>query len=255
MAQKTIAFFGASGGVGLAALKHSLAAGHQCIALCRNPSKLTAVLAPETTSNLKVVQGNVRDVEAVSQCLTTPGGRLVDDVIFTVGSRFVMSKMNLEDLHVCEHGMGALLQAIADIRRKQQQQQQQEEEGVGNTLHILAFSTTGMSRFGRDVPLSMVPFYHVALKVPHADKRIMEDKLVESGEAFTVVRASLLFDGNSETDTPVRVGIEDPKSGVIESKAIGYRISREDAGKWIARNFVLGAKEAKYVNKTITVTY
>lgn len=89
------------------------------------------------------------------------------------------------------------------------------------------------------------------LKVPHEDKVIMEDDLVNSGETFTVVRASLLVDGESKK--PVRVGIEDPKSG-RESKAIGYTISREDTGRWIAENVILTAKET-YKNKIAMVTY
>ncbi|KAK7749966.1 hypothetical protein SLS62_008075 [Diatrype stigma] len=266
MAPKTIAFFGASGGVGLAALKHSLAAGHHCIALCRNPSRLTAVLPPETTPNLTVLQGNVRDAGAVARCLLTTGdsdgdsSRLVDQVVFTVGSR-PTKMMQLEDPHVCEAGMAAVLEAVADLRKRDA-----SSSGGTRAPHIVACSSTGISRFGRDVPLPMVPLYHVGLRAPHADKRLMEDGLAASGEAFTIVRPSLLFDGGgsgggdpdgTDTDTLIRVGVEDPGLGVLESKAVGYRISREDVGKWIARNLVLDEGEgmAKYRNKNVTVTY
>jgi hypothetical protein len=109
----------------------------------------------------------------------------------------------------------------------------------------------GLSRFGRDVPLAVVPLYHIMLKVPHEDKVIMEDRLVASQEAYTIVRASLLTDGESTKET--RVGIEDPKTG-RDSKAIGYSISREDTGEWIAENLVL-MRDAKYSNKIATITY
>lgn len=89
------------------------------------------------------------------------------------------------------------------------------------------------------------------LKVPHEDKKAMEDRLVESGEAYTIIRASLLVDG--ETSKEVRVGIEDPKTG-RESQAIGYTISREDTGKWVADNLVLRV-DGRYVNKIVMVTY
>ena len=89
------------------------------------------------------------------------------------------------------------------------------------------------------------------LKVPHVDKKVMEDRLVESGEAYTIVHPSLLVDG--ETSKEVRVGIEDPKTG-RESKAIGYTISREDTGKWIADNLVLKL-DGKYVNKVVMMTW
>ena len=97
----------------------------------------------------------------------------------------------------------------------------------------------------------MVPLYHLLLKVPHRDKKIMEDRLVESGEGFTIIHASLLVNG--ETKKEIRVGIEDPKTG-RESSAIGYTISREDTGKWVADNLVLRLDE-RYVNKIMMVTY
>lgn len=80
---KTVAFLGASTGVGLAALTHILAAGHECIALCRTPSKLTAAFLPTTTPSLKIIEGNAHDISAVSQCLQSSDGKLVDFVITT----------------------------------------------------------------------------------------------------------------------------------------------------------------------------
>lgn len=108
-----------------------------------------------------------------------------------------------------------------------------------------------MSPFGRDIPIAMIPLYHVLLKVPHEDKKAMEDRLVESGEAYTIIRASMLVNG--ETRKVIRVGIEDPKTG-RESEAIGYTISREDTGKWIANNLVLRL-DRRYINKIAMVTY
>ncbi|KAI2473127.1 NAD(P)-binding protein [Annulohypoxylon bovei var. microspora] len=241
MAQKTIAFLGASTGVGLAALKICLDAGHHCIALCRNPSKLTTIFDPKKTPNLVVIQGNAHDVAAVSQCLRASETQLVDEIVSTIGGAFVWSKMTLDDPTVCEKGMVTLLEALSRLRK----------EGLNGRPRIIVCSTTGMSRFGRDVPLPMVPMYQLVLKVPHADKMAMEDKLSASGEDFTIVRASLLIDG--ETKKEVRVGIEDPVKG-LESTAIGYIISREDAGKWVTRNLIM-QKNAKYLNKTATITY
>ena len=79
----------------------------------------------------------------------------------------------------------------------------------------------------------------------------MEERFVSSQETFTIVRASLLTDGESNKE--IRVGIENPKTG-RESSAIGYTISREDTGRWIAENLVLN-RDARYVNKIATVTY
>ena len=137
--------------------------------------------------------------------------------------------------------MAIILESLAQLR----------SGGAAGRPHIVVCSTTGMSRFGRDVPLAMVPLYHLLLKVPHKDKKIMEDRLVESGEDYTIIHASLLVNG--ETSNEIRVGVEDPKTG-RESTAIGYTISREDTGKWVADNLVLRLHQ-KYVNKIVMVTY
>jgi hypothetical protein len=236
---KTILFIGASTGVGLHALKHTLAAGHRCIALCRVPSKLAA--ACPDSSNLSIIQGNAHDISAVSKCLLRDDGSLVDEVVSTIGAKPELSKLSIDDPHVCRKGMTTMLQALKELRRG----------GATGSPRIIVFSTTGLSRFGRDVPLAMVPLYHLLLKVPHEDKRIMEDDLAASGEQFTVVRASLLVNGRSTY--PIRVGIEDPKTG-CESTAIGYTISREDAGEWVGQNLLLN-EGADYRNKAVTITY
>jgi hypothetical protein len=238
---KAVAFLGASTGVGLSALKHTLAANHKCIALCRTPSKLTAIFPPESTPNLRIIEGNAHDVAAVSKCLQTEDGKLVDNIISTIGAKFITTKLTIDDPEVCRKGIAVLLEALTELRRN----------GATGKPHIVVCSTTGMSRFGRDIPYAMVPLYHVLLKVPHQDKTIMEDRLAESGETYTIVRASLLVNG--ESTKKVRVGIEDPKTG-RESPAIGYTISREDAGKWVADNLIL-KNEGKYVNKIATITY
>jgi nucleoside-diphosphate-sugar epimerase len=239
---KTVFFLGASGGVGLAALKHTLAAGHKCIALCRTTSKLTDILPADENPNLEVIQGNAHDVKAVASGLKKDDGTVVDEIVTTIGSRPSLAKLGgIEDPTVCRNGMATLLEAVAQVQK----------EGAAGKPLIVACSTTGVSRFGRDIPLAMVPLYHIMLKQPHEDKRIMEEKLINSGVDFTIVRPSLLTDGAS--NTIVRVGLEDPKRG-RESEAIGYTISREDAGRWVAENLLVN-RDAKYVNKVASITY
>lgn len=235
----TVAFLGASTGIGLAALKHTLAAGHQCVALCRTPSKLTAILPPEKNANLRVIQGNAHDVSAVSQLLRKDDGNLVDTVVSTIGAKAAMSTKLYDDPQVCGKGAIVLLEAIDQLRKG----------GASGRPYIVACGSTGMSKFGRDIPLAMAPLY-LMLKVPHEDKKVMEAKLVESGEDFTIVRPSFLLNG--ETNKKIRVGVEDPKKGP-ESKEIGYAISRADAGRWVAENLVLQRKP-QYVNKMTSIT-
>ncbi|KAM0281220.1 hypothetical protein ACHAQH_003651 [Verticillium albo-atrum] len=236
---KTIAFFGASTGVGLSTLRTTLAAGHRAIALCRTPANLTTHLPLEANPSLTIVSGNAHDTAAVSQCLKKDATHFVDAVIFTIGAR--MKGLSFEDPNVCRKGMAALLEAITQLRGN----------GLQGRPRIVVCSTTGISRHARDVPLLMVPLYHLTLKVPHVDKKAMEVMLEDSGEDFTIVRCSLFIGG--ETDAAIRVGVEDPIQG-RESAAIGYTISREDAGKWFAENLVK-REGAEFLNKIATITY
>ncbi|GKT58376.1 fungal specific transcription factor domain-containing protein [Colletotrichum tofieldiae] len=239
MATKTIAFFGASTGVGLSALRNTLAAGHRCIALCRTPSTLTNVLPLSSNPNLTVVAGNAHDIEAASQCLKKEDGTFVDAIVFSIGAKFV--GLTIDDPEVCRKGMAVLLEAVSQLR----------QHDVAGRPRILVCSTTGISRTGRDLPLLMLPLYYLTMKVPHADKKAMELALEQSGEDFTIVRCSLFMGG--ETDTTIRVGVEDPKSG-RESVAIGYTISREDAGKWFAEHLIK-TNGGRFLNKIATITY
>ncbi len=142
---------------------------------------------------------------------------------------------------ICGKGMETLLSALAQLR----------SSGATGNPHIVVCGTAGMSRFGRDVPIPMVPVYALLLKAQIKDKKVMEALLVESGDSYTIVHPSHLTDG--ETKKVIRVGVEDVKTG-RESSAIGYAISREDSGRWIAENLVLKT-DAKYVNKIVRITY
>ncbi|KAM5354674.1 hypothetical protein ACJ41O_001321 [Fusarium nematophilum] len=238
---KTVTFIGASTGVGLSALKHTLSAGHTCIALCRTPSKLSNILPAASNPNLRIIEGNAHDIEAVSQCIKKDDGSLVDAIVSTIGGKPAGSGMTIDDPQVCGKGMATLLEAISQLRRS----------GAAGRPLVICCSTTGLSKFGRDYPILMTPLYSIIIKVAKADKRVMEDTLADGGEDFVIVRASLLVDGESEK--AIRVGVEDPKGGK-ESSEIGYTISREDAGKWIARNLVV-KREGRYVNKIASITY
>ena len=238
---KTVAFLGGTVGVGLSALKHTLAAGHECIALCRTPAKLAALIPLESTPNLKIVEGNAHDLSAVTKCIQAndSGERLVDMIVSTIGSR-PKGGIAPEDPQCCRKGAAVMVDAINNLRNN----------GATGNPHIVTFSTTGLSKFGRDYPWVLWPIYGWLLKAAHEDKELMEKRFMESGQPFTVVRASLLNDG--ATNKTVKVGIEDPKTG-RESLNIGYFISREDAGKWTAENLVF-KEEKKYLNKIVMIT-
>jgi nucleoside-diphosphate-sugar epimerase len=245
---QTILFLGSTGGSGFSTLRRSIAAGHSCIALCRTPSRLTHKL-PESqrkAPNLRIEQGNVVDRDTLTRCLVRPGNpaSLVDAIVFTIGGAFSFSSMGNDQPHVCEDGMKALVAALGDARSKL---------GATGNPAIIAVSTTGMSEHGRDYPASLWPIYGIMLKQPHKDKTAMETLMVGSGAPFTIVRASLLTDG-VESNKPIRVGVEDPKEHKLESKEVGYTISREDVGKWIFDNLI-ATDGRMWKDKVVSITY
>lgn len=245
---KAVAFFGASSGCGLSALKKTLAAGHTCIALARTPAKLTDALPADKYPNLVVKAGNAHAVADVAACLVNPADptRLVDVVSFSIGGLFNMSKMTIDDPDVCKKGMETVLAALATLRA---------DGGAAGNPRILAVSTTGISAHGRDVPVLFLPMYHLMLKMPHADKKVMEEMLRTSSERWTLIRPSFLVDPEPSHAEPktIRVGVEDLDRGV-ESKAVGYTISRDDVGRWIFENLIQAEGE-QYVRKAASITW
>ncbi|KAM0749337.1 hypothetical protein T439DRAFT_327058 [Meredithblackwellia eburnea MCA 4105] len=223
-----IAFFGATGGCTLAALVKALNSGARARALARTPSKLIDLLTTQgvspdaITKRLSIVSGNAKDEKAVRktlECVET--GDLCQNIVFGIGGKPVFSpnplKPTLDDPEVCQSTMRTLLLAISSIQYR-------------SPPTLLAISTTGLSS-KRDVPILFLPLYHWLLAIPHQDKKVMEDLVLEARSAnllgsYTLVRPSLLTDGSEKEDTKVRVGNDqEPK--------VGYTISRKDVGKWV----------------------
>ncbi|KAK3180263.1 hypothetical protein K4F52_008349 [Lecanicillium sp. MT-2017a] len=240
----TIAFFGASAGCGLSALKRAVEDGHTCIAMCRKPEKMDAHF-PSKPSNLIVKAGNAHDADSVAACLVNPhdSSSMVDMVHFSIGGAFNMKTWKIDDPDVCKKGTDTLLTSIEQLRSR----------GVTGRPLLVVVSTTGISKYGRDVPLLYTPLYHFMLKMPHADKLVMEERLVSGGERYILVRPSLLVDG-TKPDTQIRVGVEDPAKG-IEVKEVGYNISREDVGRWNYKNILSQEGQNKFEGKAISITW
>lgn len=130
------------------------------------------------------------------------------------------------------------------------------DQGIAQQKPILtAISTTGISS-KRDIPIVMIPLYHWLLRVPHADKKVMEE-LVEKAAARNVIRShvivrpSLLTDGKKLGLSSVRVGWENVDGN---GAAVGYTISREDVGGFIFEKVIPNDAE-EFKDKKISLTY
>lgn len=119
---------------------------------------------------------------------------------------------------------------------------------------ISVVSTTGISQ-KRDVPLAMWPFYHFMLATPHADKKVMEEKLQASKERLVVVRPSFLVDGDCK-EKQVKSGFEDFRTGeVVKELAPGYVISRGAVGRWIFGEVLDKAEKCEVEGKIAMITW
>ncbi|CAI6098837.1 hypothetical protein V2G26_002042 [Clonostachys chloroleuca] len=247
MSKSIIAFFGASNGCGNFALKEALNAGHTCIALLRTPAKLAdlAIAYP----NLIIKEGNAHDAAAVAACLTIPGDntRFVDAVHFSIGAFMDPKTFKFADPDVCKKGISAILEALTNLRMN--------NGTVGSPL-LAVVSTTGITEKKRDFPLAFYPLYHWMLATPHADKKVMEERLRGSCERYVLVRPSLLIDNDKE-DAKIREGLQDVGTGVVEKEEVGYVISRGAVGRWMYRNLLSVEQSAvrKWEGKAVSITW
>ncbi|KFZ03986.1 hypothetical protein V502_10501 [Pseudogymnoascus sp. VKM F-4520 (FW-2644)] len=254
----TTLVLGSTGGCALAFLVRALNAGYDCSALVRTPSKLTALLDSRgisqttITRHLTIHTGNSKDAVAIAPALLIRN-RPVDLIVSAVGGapkfgRFMVP--SIDDPLVCSSSMTALLSAVRALR-------------PSTKPTVVAISSTGISNFGRDIPVAMVPLYHWLLAVPHADKKAMEvaisDDVKSSSPAlggFVGIRPSFLTNSDAKGVAGVKVGVEGEKG--VESLAVGYTVAREDVGNWIFEEVLKGekgAKGGKYENRFVTLTY
>ena len=281
---KSVAFFGATGGSTAPCLAQCLRAGYTCVArtsstslqsdnktnsspiVVRDSSKLTTLLEASHSitpdliaSHLVIITGNVKDPIAVSKTLfpthlnrsNAEGNNCVDIIVSGIGCYPVMKTGSWlpqqEDPSLCEDGVTTILNSLRS-----------RPATVKPSLVVL--STTGISSYGRDIPLLMVPLYSL-LHEAHKDKKAMEELALEAVEeesapigSCSVVRASLLTNGAARGVENVRWDVE---KGAVASKGIGYWISRADVGGFVFEKLVQPFESGKgeQSGKIYSITY
>lgn len=255
----TIAFFGATGGCAGHCLAYSLNAGYNCTALARTPAKLTSSLKAKGISaetldrHLTIVQGDVKDVEAVKRTLLLPDGKdeVVDQIMSGIGTYpalqwSIRRPVFQPDATLCRDAVATILRALQQLK-------------ANKKPLFINMTTTGIQPEGkpRDVPLLFVPLYHWLLASPHEDKRGVVEMLAEHMrlpddeqviEGCVNVMASLLLDGEGR-------GLQAVREGVVEKPAVGYTIQRKDVGLWIFERLVKNEARREWMNKSASITY
>ena len=256
-ASRSVAFFGATGGCAGYCMANTLNAGIDCVALARTPAKLTKAMLEKGVSHetldrhLTIIQGNVKDVEAVKHTLA-PKGEVCGKIVCGIGGTpklqwSIMRPVVLTDSTICQDAVNTIISALDELKP------------VRKPI-LINVSTTGIQPKGmpRDVPLLFVPFYYYALRDPHEDKMVLQENLARyirlpeserNMQAYVQVKASLLMDG------PGR-GLQAVRQGIDEKPAVGYTIQRGDVGKWMFEKLVVVKRiNPEWVNKSVSLTY
>lgn len=249
----TISFFGATGDCAGYCLAAALHAGHTCVALARTPEKLQASMtakgvSTDELSRLSIVQGDVRDAQAVQKALTV-GNDVVDIIVSGIGSLPALQwsfiePVTLRDPNICADAASTVIKALQNLH-------------ASKKPLLLAVSTTGISTPDkpRDIPLAYTWLYKWLLHIPHVDKAKMEQTFFEAAKAagagslrgVIAVKPTLLMDGSS-------LGLDSIRAGTEDEPAVGYTIRRQDVGEWMYANLI--AKEAPHawLGKGISLT-
>jgi len=218
----------------------------------RNPNKLAKLLESHNISSktidshLTIITGDVKTPANVSETIL-PTTKII---VCGIGASPAWKKGHLlpsiDDPTICQSGTSVILEVLRS-----------RQSAVKPLLVVI--STTGISKFGRDIPLAMVPLYHWLLSTPHSDKKVMEEmvtKAVEGQDAaigeYAIVRPSFFIDGNSGGKV-VRAEVED---GKVAQGAVGYTISRKDVGRYMFEGVIqkyTGVPNGK--GKIVSISY
>nr|POE51608.1 hypothetical protein CFP56_25815 [Quercus suber] len=261
----TIAFFGATGdcaGYCLAAALKSTSPTYHCRALARTPEKLLkSLLAKGVTQDvldrrLHIVQGDVKDIEAAKRTLTldgsTSGRNVVDKIVSGIGGALklqasLLTPITITDETICQDAGTTLLAAL------------QQLQPSGSKPFFINISSTGLpaANAPRDVPFTMIPVYRWGLHKMHADKRVLQERLVAHANlpesqrvlsGYVNVKPSHLTDGPAKGLAALRVGTD-------ENPAKGYSISRSDVGGFMFERMIAQDMDVNWVGKGVSVTY
>lgn len=220
------------------------------------------------SKHLTIVQGNSKDSVKVTEALKV--NNVVADMILSGVGGVPVFKPNplrptLDDPTICQDTVSTILKSLRDLHSDPDSVSSQDKKKKPT---LVVISSTGISDYGRDVPLAMIPLYHWLLPIPHKDKKMMEKLLVEEikggddddGDAssaienFVAVRPSFLTNGRALGFGAIRAGID--RQGKLDNSAIGYTISRADVGGWIFEGLVedKAGKKSTYLNQFVGIT-
>lgn len=208
-----LAIFGATGGTGLELTRQALEKGHSVRVLVRNPNRM-----PLTNANMRIVLGSVLDHESVTKtllgsdavlsCLGQGGNLWRNSRVVSVGTHLIMEVMK-------EHGVRRLVVESAFGAG--------ESLALANVIQKLLFATL--------------------LRVPYEDKNLMEPEVKASGLDWTILRPTMLTNGQRTGRYLVDVNRRPAASSVTRADVATAMLRAVEERLWVGESpAVTGAR-------------
>jgi putative NADH-flavin reductase len=208
-----LAIFGATGGTGLELTRQALEKGHSVRVLVRNPNRM-----PLTNANMRIVLGSALDHESVTKtvlgsdavlsCLGQGSNLLRNTRVVSVGTHLIMEVMREQGVRrlVVESAFGA-----------------GESAALANVIERLVFATL--------------------LWAPYEDKNLMEPEVKASGLEWTILRPTMLTNGQRTGRYSVDVNRRPAAGRVTRADVATAMLRAVEERLWIGESpAVTGAK-------------
>lgn len=205
-----LAIFGATGGTGLEVTRQALEHGHSVRVLVRNPNRM-----PLTNANMRIVLGSVLDHESVTK--TVLGS---DAVLSCLGQ----GKNLLRNTRTVSVGTHLIVEVM-------------KEQGVRRLVVESAF---GAGESLAQASMAQRFLFATLLWAPYEDKNLMEPEVKASGLEWTIVRPTMLSNGE-------RTGRYVAEAGMRPRVAV---VTRAD----VATAMLLAVEDRLWVGEAPTVT-
>ncbi|KAJ2082820.1 hypothetical protein H4R24_001278 [Coemansia sp. RSA 988] len=212
-----VVVLGASRNTGKAFVEQAIKKGIHITALVRTPENLP--FTDKQKAKITVVKGDATVKEDLVKVIAD-----ADIVLSSLGAKVALS--GSADAGVESKATPLLIEVIKENR-------------ASNPPRIIMISSTGVGTKA-DVPYALYPLYYVVLREPLKHKSIAEAAIKDSGLPYTIVKPSMLTNGQLTKTYRAKIGIS------------GYTISRSDVAHFILVQCVV---ENKWLNASPVVTY
>jgi uncharacterized protein YbjT (DUF2867 family) len=197
-----LAIFGATGGTGLEVTRQALEKGHSVRVLVRNPNRM-----PLTNANMRIVLGNALDHESVTKTILG-----ADAVLNCLGQRNL-----LRNTRVVSVGTHLIMGVM-------------KEQGVRRLVVESAF---GAGESAAQATLLQRLVFATLLWAPYDDKKLMEPDVKASGLEWTILRPTLLTNGQLTGRYVAEAGIRPKVTSVTRADVAAAMLRAVEERMWI----------------------